>query len=725
MKTSRSYFLLLAALTLPGCPGRRVDGPRSFPGTPVVVVCVDTLRSDHLPFYGYAGVETPALSALRADAILFEKAYSHVPLTLPAHASIFTGTLPGTHGVLDNAGYRLAAGTPTFAELLKKEGYATGAAVSSIVLQGSSGISRGFDLWDDAIEPDRADLPMNRVQRPGARSAAILNAWIETKKNVSFLAFLHVYEPHSPYEAPEPFRSRYAQPYDGEIAASDAVVGELTAKLKALGLYEKSLIVFLSDHGEGLGEHGENEHGVFLYRESLQVPLLVKLPANALGGKSIATPVQISDVFRTVVEAVGTKTKGASAHPGLANLVDLAYGNAAPERRIYAETFYPRIRFGWSDLAALLDQKWHYVDAPKPEFFDVEKDPGGTKNLAEEKPGPYRSFVVEVRKRRAPFQAPSAVESEHAKKLASLGYLSMTTSGSSGALADPKDEIGSLTRLKEGLGYLQTGRPAEAAATLQELLDRNPRVIDAWELLGQALVQLGRPGEALAAMKKTVELSPAGKTNYILAVANLCLQIGRPDEALVQAKAAREMGDPNSDEVIARAELARGNLTAAEEAAKRALTSGRMPKGALLVLARIQGLRGDFSGALARTDEIQTAAGGSEELAGLPGFHYLRGDLFARMNRSAEAEREFLAEIRVYPQGLEARVGLAVTYAATGRRPEAIRVVSEMVRDLPRPDAYATGIRTLQVLQEPAAAARLRSEGLARFLGEPRLQGGR
>lgn len=722
MKTTRPLALLVVALTLPACPGRRPEGPRTFPGSPVVLVCVDTLRSDRLPFYGYAGVETPALTALRNDAVLFENAYSHVPLTLPAHASIFTGTLPGAHGLLDNAGYRLAKGLPTLAEILKKEGYATGAAVSSVVLQGTSGISRGFDLWDDAIEPEKAGLPMNRVQRSGLRSAAILNTWIETQKASPFLAFLHVYEPHSPYEPPEPFRSRYAQPYDGEVAVSDAVVGELIERLKALGLYEKSLVVFLSDHGEGLGEHGENEHGVFLYRESLQVPLLVKLPGNALAGTTVSSPVQISDVFATVVEAVGAK--GAPAHPELASLVSLAYGAPAPERRIYAETFYPRIRFGWSELAAVLDGKWHYVDAPKPEFFDLEKDPGGTKNLAAEKPGPFRSFVVEAKKRRTPFQAPSAVDPEHARKLASLGYLSMTTSGSSGALADPKDEIGSLTRLKEGLGYLQSGRPTEAAAALKELLDRNPRVIDAWELLAQALVQLGRPDDALAAMKRTVELSPPEKTNYILAVANLCLQIGRTDEALAQANAARELGDPTADEVIARAELARGNLWGAEEAAKRALSGGRMPKRALLVLARIQGLRGDLAGALARTDEVRALAGGDEELGGLPGFHYLRGDLFARMNRPADAEKEFLAEIRVFPQGLDARVGLAVTYASMERKPDAIRVVLEMVRDVPRPDSYATGVRALRVLQEPAAAARLKAEGLARFPRDPRLAGG-
>ena len=362
--------------------------------------------------------------------------------------------------------------------------------------------------------------------------------------------------------------------------------------------------------------------------------------------------------------------------------------------------------------------------APRPEFYDLETDPAERKNLAGGKPEPFRSFVVEAEKRRTPYRAPAAVDPEQAKKLASLGYLSMTTSGSSGALADPKDEIGSLTRLKEGLGFLQAGRPADAVVALQQLLEKHPRVIDGWELLAHALVQLGRPDEGLAAMKKTVELSPPDKTNYVLAVANFCLQIGRPDEALAQAKAAREMGDRTADEVIARAELARGDLRAAEAAARRCLADGRTRVAALFVLARIQAIQGDLAGALARTDETRVAAGGVEEMRSLQGFHALRGDLLARMGRPVDAEREFLTEIRLFPQGLDARIGLAATYASVDRKSDAIRVIDEMVRVLPRPDVYATAIRTLQSIREPAEASRLKAAAEARFRGNPRLRGG-
>lgn len=299
------------------------SGPPVFPGAPVILISVDTLRSDRLPFYGYGKVETPALSALRADSILFERAYTHVPLTLPAHVSIFTGLLPDGHGVHDNLGYRVDPKVPTLAELLKKAGYATGGAVSSVVMSGTSGVGRGFDLWDDDIVPTRAHQAISRVQRPGDEAEASVERWLDGQK-APFFAFLHLYEPHAPYEPPEPFKSRYPDPYDGEIATSDAIVGRFLDFLKRKGLYDGALIVFLSDHGEALGEHGESEHGVFLYREVLQVPLLVKLPGGRNRGQSVATPVPLSDVLATIGKAVDLA--GFVAPAASQSILDAAWG---------------------------------------------------------------------------------------------------------------------------------------------------------------------------------------------------------------------------------------------------------------------------------------------------------------------------------------------------------------------------------------------------------------
>jgi len=687
------------------------EAPRTSPGAPVILVVVDTLRSDRLPFYGYARGVTPALSALREDSVLFESAWSPVPLTLPAHASIFTGTLPGTHRVLDNGGYRLGDSLPTIASLLKANGYATGGAVSSIVLAGASGISRGFDFWEDRIEPEAPGLAANRVQRPGAETSRILADWVDRQPGERLFAFLHVYDPHAPYEPPEPFRSRFADPYDGEIAASDAAVGAFLDALKRKGLYEKALVVFLSDHGEGLGDHGEDEHGVFLYREAIQVPLLVKLPSAKPGerppyaGTRVETPVELLDVLPTVADVVGLP--GFTPREGSVSLARLAAGAAAPERRLFAETFYPRIRFGWSELRSVVDGTWHYVDAPRPELYDLATDPGEAKNRIEEKAGPLRAMKAEVEKRKSPFVEPSAVGEEEAKKLASLGYVTMTTAGGA-ALPDPKDEIGTLEQLKRGLGLLKGGRTAESVETLRKLLERNPRLVDAWEAYAQGLARLGRADEAVAAIRKTVELSPADRTNYLLSVANLCLQVGRPDEAIRHADLAIARGDTGGHEVKARALLGKGDLAGAEAEARRSLETGEGRKRSWLVLADVLASGGRFAEALAMTEKLRETVG-ERGLDDLAGYRFLRGNLLGRLGRWEEAEAEILEETRRFPGYVPAWQTLVLLQASRGRGAEARKTVDEMIAAAEGPAAYAAAAELLERLGDAAGAARLRA----------------
>ncbi len=718
---SLAAFLLLPLLLVPACARKAGQpvAPLVTPGAPVVLVVVDTLRSDRLPFYGHVAAVTPALSALRDDSVLFESAWSHVPLTLPAHASLFTGTLPGVHRVLDNGGYRLGPTLPTLAGILKGQGYATGGAISSIVLSGATGISRGFDFWDDRIEPDAPGLAANRVQRPGEETAKRLSSWLDQAKADRFFAFLHVYEPHAPYEPPEPFRSRFSDPYDGEVTAADEAVGAFLDELKRRGLYEKSLLVFLSDHGEGLGDHGEDEHGVFLYREAIQVPLLLKLPSSKAGerppfaGSSVATPVQLVDVFPTIATAVGVP--GFAPAPGTLSLVGLAAGAPAPERRILAETFFPRIRFGWSELHSLVDGKWQYIEAPRPELYDLGADPKEAKNLASEKSGPLRAMKVELEKRESAFVAPEAVDEEHAKKLASLGYLTMT-SAATGALPDPKDEIETVQLLKQGLSLAKDGRVPESTEVLKSLLDRNPRIVDAWEAYAQGLVRLGRTDEALAAIRKTVELSPPDRTNYLIAVANLCLQVSRFDEAIRHADLAISRGDTGGHEVKARAYLAKGDLAKAEREARRSIETGDARKRSWLVLASVEASRGNFQGALQITDDLRAKVG-ERGLGDLIGFHFLRGNLLGRLNRWAEAEAELLQETRQFPQNLNGWQTLALVYANRGRVPEARKVVDAMVEAVNSPAAYAAADDLLTKMGDAPGAARVRTDAVRKFPG--------
>ena len=304
-----------AALVLAGCrqAAREVRAPA---GTPIVLISIDTLRSDHLPAYGYASVATPAIDALRRDGILFERAYAHTPLTLPSHASLLTGLLPGEHGVRDNVGYTLdqkrveSGEIPHLPRLLAARGYVSGAAVSAFVLQAKAGLAAGFDLYEDSIEM-RTGTGLGGLQRAGTETLRTALPWLREKAGKPIFFLFHIYEPHTPYDPPAPFRDRYASRYDGEIAAADAVVGELVAELERLGLYERAIVVLLSDHGEGLGDHGEEEHGLLLYREAIQVPLLLKLPGSRFAGRAVAAPVGLIDVAPTLAALVGIEAPAA------------------------------------------------------------------------------------------------------------------------------------------------------------------------------------------------------------------------------------------------------------------------------------------------------------------------------------------------------------------------------------------------------------------------------
>ncbi len=700
--------------------GCRRGAPReTFPGAPVILVSVDTLRSDHLPAYGYKGVETPALDALRKDSILFERAWSHAPLTLPSHASILTGREPSAHGLHDNLGYRLKAGVPTLAEVLKGQGYETGGAVSCFVLKGDSGISRGFDFYDDAVASPEGQAALGQVQRPGPDTEASLEAWIAARPaGGKLFAFLHLYEPHTPYEPPEPFKSRYAaQPYDGEIAQADAIVGRFLAFLKGRGLYDRALIVFLSDHGEGLGEHGESEHGMFLYRETLQVPLFLKLPGGRRAGETVATPAALIDVFPTLAEAVGVPDF--KRPEGTRSLLDPP---GAPARRILSETFFPRIHFGWSELSSLFDGRWHYVDAPKAEIYDVAADPGETANRLAEKPDALRAMLAEAGKRKPAYESAGDLDPEARKKLASLGYLSAgPSSANAGGLDDPKDHIKTFEELRIGLGHLTAGDAAKAHAVFAKLLASNPRMLDVWDMDSKALLQLGRPAEALAALRKTVDLAPeAARTPFLREVANLCLQLGMWDEAQKHAEALRALGDPDAEDIAARAALGKGDLKAAEPAARAAYEkgSGKTKVRGALVLGRLAVVRNDLAGAQKWADEA--AALSADDTVVQSGLHMLRGDILARQGHVPEAEREFLEEIHLYPDRLDARVSLSALYASAGRREDARRALIALVTRQPTPEAFLLAMKTFRVTEDPAGEREMHREAKRRFPRDPR-----
>jgi arylsulfatase A-like enzyme/Flp pilus assembly protein TadD len=554
------------ALSLPSCRFRTVRAP-------VILISVDTLRSDHLPAYGYRGVATPALDALRGDAVLFARAYSHVPLTLPSHATIFTGLAPPQNGVRDNYGFPLGGGMPTLAQWLGQAGYATGAAVSSSVLEKSTGIARGFLFYDDSV--GTAD------KRDGDVAEAALTRWISQHRREPFFAFLHLYEPHAPCAPPEPYRSRFSNAYDGEIARADEIVGALLAKLKEWDIYDRALIVFLSDHGEGLGEHGEAEHGVFLYREAIQVPLLIKFPRRARAGERIEEVAGLTDVLPTVAGTLGLAPP--PALPGRDWSRPTAPASSAapasPDRRIYSETLYPRLRLGWSDLASLTDRSYQYIEAPRPELYDLREDPAERNNLAPRLDAEFRRRKLELASiSRSPAVAETA-DPERARKLAALGYLTAGSPDSvagAGALPDPKDRIGTL-KLQTTIGRLfaQKNYP-ELIRACREFLAANPATIEISRMLADAQEKTGDREGAIATLRQGLKDSEATATPDRRAAARerlayLLVQAGRTSEALALGDGA-DYTDSAALNALGAAEAESGRLPRARALFERALS---------------------------------------------------------------------------------------------------------------------------------------------------------
>ncbi|HYO77853.1 MAG TPA: sulfatase-like hydrolase/transferase [Thermoanaerobaculia bacterium] len=707
----RSRLLSLLVLLLAACD--RGDVPRPSSNTPVILISIDTLRSDHLPAYGYKGVSTPNIDALRADSILYQRAYSHCPLTVPSHATVLTGQLPAETGMRDNTGYSLNPASATLAELLAAKGYATGAAVSSYVLHKGTGMERGFAAYDDEIQ-DRGGLAMSAMQRAGADTVAAAEKWLGANGGKPLFYFLHLYEPHTPYAAPEPYRSRYA-PYDAEIAQADEVVGRFLQRLKDAGIYDNALIVLFSDHGEGLGDHGEDEHGIFLYREALQVPLMVKLPGAAQAGNSVDRPVQLSDIFPTVLAQTGIKHDARSTS-GARSLLDDPDAKTA-ERQIYSETYFPRFHFGWSDLHSLMGAQHHYIHAPQPELYETS-DVAEKNNVLNDNRRVYAAMRRSIEPAIRMAEAPKAVSPEEAAKLAALGYLG-STAAVEGPLPDPKTKTQTFREIREAFKLFQAGNYEAALTYYQRLLRENPRMLDLWEISARALVRLGRRAEAIDAAKEALKISPQS-THLALLIANLSLEQGQADTARQHAELALKSHPVEAREILARAALASGDVSAAEREARSALAAEPKNARALMTLGRIEKDKQNLGLALTHL-EAATEAARNEQTA-LSGLHYMRGDVLARLGRAQEAEQALREEIRLFPEDAPAYMSLILLYVSAGRVDEGTRLIHELEKASPTPPSYAAISNTLRVIGDQRGARFWAVRGLRRFPNDQTLR---
>jgi tetratricopeptide (TPR) repeat protein len=708
MQSSRLITLpaLVLALLLPlgGCRSEESTSlsVTSAVPAPVFIISIDTLRSDRLPVYGYAGGRTPNIDAFRGDAVLFERAFGNVPLTLPSHTSLMTGLAPYAHGVRDNIGYSLGDEQLTLASILAKQGYATGGAVSTFVLRGETGINSGFAFYDDLMKVAPRET-MSSWQRDGDETRVVLENWLSTLSGEKIFGFLHLYEPHTPYSPPEPFASQFEDPYDGEIAYADAIVGRFLDMLRQRGLYDKAIIILLSDHGEGLGEHGEMEHGVFVYRESIQVPLLIKLPANRMGGETVRDVASLVDLVPTILELLSID---APASLDGSHLFAVSDGTA---RTVYAESYYPRLHFGWHELHALIGDTHHFIDASAVELYDVATDSAQLTNVAEENRRVVAAMRAEVSRilDAHPFEEPAAADPEDIRKLEALGYLGSSAPKTSGALPDPKDKVGLLEQFGRGAGYLQAGNLDRAIEIGKTIVDENPQFLQGWGLLSSAYQKKGNLPAALRAMEEQMRQSP-GNPQTALMIASLYLDMGRFDQAREHAELVVGYSPSMAYEMMASISLARGDLAQAELDARRSLEAAPLRVQPLMILSQVRHVEKEFAGELELLDQVHAQVE-AKRVSPIRDLEFRRGDALLQVGRRLEAEQAFRAETVYFPDHRRAWVNLALVVGAQGRIEEARSILRAALAANPGESMKRGAREALQIMSD---AEGLRQLGL-------------
>lgn len=651
----------------------------------LLLVSIDTLRADHLGCYGYADAMTPRLDGLAARGLRFTRATTVVPLTLPAHSSLMTGTFPGGHGVRDNGGFYLGDDQVTLAEQLKEKGYRTGGFVGSFVLDRRWGIAQGFDRYFDEFDLKKFEQApsMDVIQRPGSEVVDRALTWLGQDRDEPFFAWVHLYDPHAPYEAPEPYRSRFPATatgaYDAEIATADAQVGRLLDALDADGRLAETLVVVVGDHGEMLGEHGEQTHGFFIYDAAVHIPLIVAGPG--LPARTVAEQVRIVDVMPTALALLGVPVP--RAVQGV-SLLPLARGERLSLVG-HSESWYPRYHYGWSELQSLQDARFKYIRAPRPELYDLDTDPREEKDLAKEESArtatldrALAGFLARTASGSAA-KGPQTIDAETEERLAALGYVSGSVSPRAleeRPRGDPKDKIGLYNLLKQAGTDSFEGRIGAAIAKAREAVAVDPEIVEGYTLLGNFYKKAARPEEAIAAYRQALARDPEHQ-GALFSLAVAYKDMGRLDEARLGFERAREL-DPRNGKVLwqlADLWMRKGDQAKAEAVVKDALARKVDEHRFLLKLGEsyIEAKRYDdaeqtLRRALALKPDLDTA-------------HFNLGLVYEEKGDTAKAIASYEAELAQNANAYRARFNLAKLLQKAGRNEEAIahfRKVAEL-----------------------------------------------
>jgi arylsulfatase A-like enzyme/Flp pilus assembly protein TadD len=507
-----TFFCLLAI----GCAA--VMGAAPKPQPDVFLITIDTLRADHVHCYGYDRVQTPTLDALAKDGIRFAEGFTPNPVTNTSHASILTGLLPGSHGVTDFA-VPLSASHLTIAELLHAQGYHTAAFIGAVILDSKTlapGFDRGFDFYDNF--PGRAETRSRwgRLERRGREVVQHAEDWLDKNPSSPHFLWVHLYDPHDPYEPPEPFSEMYKDHlYDGEIAYADSALGNFVAYLKKTARYDGSIIVVVGDHGEGLGEHHEDTHGIFLYDSTTHVPLIIKLPAGRDAGMIIGAQVRTIDIVPTLLELTTV-----ASPPKMDGTSLTAYfgGTDHTDRPAYGETDYP-LRFGWAPLRSVRTDGFKFIEAPRPELYDIRLDAAelqNTYNREDARVKKSRAMLAEVRAREGTEQdTRTAGVQPDSKQLKALGFTaapSISLKNPVGELPDPKDKIEEANLLHAAMLASEGDRPGDARRSLLAVLALDPKSPTALQQLGELELSAGNYAQASQHLKDAMEVRPDDAT---------------------------------------------------------------------------------------------------------------------------------------------------------------------------------------------------------------------
>jgi arylsulfatase A-like enzyme/Flp pilus assembly protein TadD len=490
----------------------------------VVLITIDTVRADRVGCYGYREAHTPNLDALAREGVLFRTVVASIPLTLPSHCSIMTGTYPTVHGVRDNLGYTMGDSPPTLATMLKQRGYSTAAFVGADVLDPQRGLNRGFDTYSCPLRRKMGrnnPLVFNLIELQRGAEEVVEDAlgWLSAQPDRSakpFFVWIHLYDPHMPYDPPARFRALLRDPYDGEIAYADYALGKAFEYLKQHNLYDSTLIVAASDHGESFGEHGEYAHGYFIYDTTLLVPLIIKPPLGAgIAAHRSDAPVRTIDIAPTVLQFLDIAPPPSMQGVGLLSSL-LGRTASSPTGVTYCETFYPS-EFGWSALRALRSGRFKYIDAPRPELYDLAADPQENHNLYQSKRDAaldlktqFDSLLARITPKEPPQRA--ALSPAQVEALASLGYVATSGPIAVGKpghpLPDPKDELPTYKTLSTATQMAAEGKCDRALPSLTRLTQEQPGLYLGQLTLAKCELASGKYEAAESALDSALRVSP-------------------------------------------------------------------------------------------------------------------------------------------------------------------------------------------------------------------------